>query len=260
MKLDGSNYLLWRDQFERVLVSTDLYGYVNGEIMEPPRRIIVNGVEVDNANWVSWRRLDRFVSTFLKATFTSTVSGDILGLTTTKDIWDYLETSFRTQFRAKKNLLRTQLNGIKKGNQSIIDHLKKIKTIADSLAAIGEKVSGEDVIMFLLNGLGSEYDVFVVSSQNRETPYTFGEIKARLLSHEKFLSERQHQSTKLYDEQTVTAFYGRNGSTGYNNNRKNGGYNKNDNGGSYKNIQYQQGSISNSSNGQSLNESTSNND
>ncbi|XP_026459452.1 putative uncharacterized protein DDB_G0289263 [Papaver somniferum] len=166
------------------LVSTDLYGYVNGEIIEPPRRITINGIE---------------------------------------------------------------------GNQYIIDYLKKIKTISDSLAAIGEKVSDEDLIMFLLNGLGSEYDVFVFSSQNRETPYTFGEIKARLLSHEQFLSERQHQSTNLYDDQTTTAFYGRNSSNDYNNNRRNGGYTKNGNGGSYKNIQYQHGSSSNSSNGQSHN-------
>ncbi|XP_026435166.1 uncharacterized protein LOC113332880 [Papaver somniferum] len=144
-------------------------------------------------------------------------------------------------------MLRTQLHGIKKGNQSIVVYIQKIKTIADSLAAIGEKVSDADLMMFVMNGLSSDYDMFVVSSQNRETPYTFGELKARLLSHEQFLVERRHRHTHVYDNQN-TALYAKGNSTGYNNNRRNG----NGNGGNFRNSQYQSGSGSaNATNSQS---------
>ncbi|XP_026428256.1 uncharacterized protein LOC113324142 [Papaver somniferum] len=177
MKFDGSNYLLWRDQFEGVLISTDLFGYVNGELVEPPRNITVNGVETINQEWVSWR-------------------------------------NFRTQYLAIKNMLRAQLHGIKKGNQSVVVYLQNIKTITDSFAAIGAKVSNEDLMMFVMNGLSSDYDVFVISSQNRETPYTFGELKEKLLSHEQFLDERQHQHQNVYDEQNTIAMYARNNSNG----------------------------------------------
>lgn len=35
MKLDHSNYLLWKDQFESVLISVDLFEYIDGSIQEP---------------------------------------------------------------------------------------------------------------------------------------------------------------------------------------------------------------------------------
>ncbi|XP_026384414.1 uncharacterized protein LOC113279998 [Papaver somniferum] len=186
--------------------------------------------------WVSWRKLDRFVSTCLKATFTEIISGDVLGLGTSKEIRDFLHTSFRTQYLARKNILRTQLHGIIKGNQSVVVYLQKIKSIDDSSAAIGEKVNDADLMMFVMNGLGPEYDVFVISSQNRETPYSFGELKAKLLSHEQFLSERQHHHTTVYDAQNVTAKHSRNNSNGHN--RRNG----NGNDGNYRPSQYQHGS------------------
>lgn len=35
-------------QFEGILVSTNLFGYVNGELVEPPQKITVDGVEIVN--------------------------------------------------------------------------------------------------------------------------------------------------------------------------------------------------------------------
>ncbi|XP_026415995.1 uncharacterized protein LOC113311371 [Papaver somniferum] len=133
-------------------------------------------------------------------------------------------------------MLRTQLNSLKKENIYIVQYLQKIKTIADSLAAIGEKVSDEDLMMFVLNGLGNKYDVFVISPQNREKPYSFGEVKDILLSHEQFLAERHQNNTNVYDDQNTT-FYARNGQSSYNINKRNGVNNKNGTGGPYDECQ-----------------------
>ncbi|XP_026419753.1 uncharacterized protein LOC113315711 [Papaver somniferum] len=184
-KLGPNNFLLWRDQMETILISTDLYGYVNGEIQEPARQ----------------------------ATFTDSVSGDVLGLSSARQIWELLEINFRIQFMARKNMLRNQLHNFKKGNLTILVYLHNVKNIADSLAAIGEKVSDIDLVMYVLNGLGREFDTFVIAAQNRENLFSFTELKPRLLNHEQWLLEQQTTSNNIYDTHHQYAFYSKNGNT-----------------------------------------------
>ncbi|XP_026419387.1 uncharacterized protein LOC113315308 [Papaver somniferum] len=172
--------------------------------------------------------MDRFVVSCLKATFTSTISGDVLSLTTSREIWEFLESCFQTQYRARKNMLRAQLFGIKRGNLNILVYLQKIKSITDSLAAIGEKVNDSDLIMHVLNGLGREYDTFIISAQNKDNPYTFSELKARLLTHEQWLFDQDRDTTGIYDSQHNSGLYARNGNS-------NSGNSYNANGGKKKN-------------------------
>lgn len=43
------------------------------------------------------------------------------------------------------------------------EYLIKIKSISDQLAAAGRKVDNEDLVLYVLNGLGPEYASFVTS-------------------------------------------------------------------------------------------------
>lgn len=101
-------------------------------------------------------------------------------------------------------------------------------------------------MMCILNGLGRDYDNFVISAYNREVSFTFAEIKARLLNHEQWIHEQQHDQSSQFDSQNASAFYGRNVQNG------NGfGSNKNKNRGSkppvqFKNSTYHIGSSSHS--------------
>ncbi|XP_026410780.1 uncharacterized protein LOC113306004 [Papaver somniferum] len=112
---------------------------------------------------------------------------------------------------ARKYMLRNQLHNVKKGNLTILVFLHNVKTIADSLEAIGEKVSDSDLVIYVLNGLDREFDTYIVVAQNKETSFTFAEIKPRLLNHKQWLIEQQHDSSITYDAQHPTAFYDRNG-------------------------------------------------
>lgn len=53
-KLDSSNFLLWQDQIESIFISTDLIGYINGEIEEPVKEIIEKGTKIVNPKWLYW--------------------------------------------------------------------------------------------------------------------------------------------------------------------------------------------------------------
>lgn len=50
--------------------------------------------------------------------------------------------------------LRIQLANIKKGNMPSSDYFAKMKAIKDELAAAGKAVSDEELISYIVNGLG----------------------------------------------------------------------------------------------------------
>lgn len=69
---------------------------------------------------------------------------------------------FARNSKARLLQLRTQLQSMRKGNFSISDYIMKIRVIMENnLAAIGLIVSDDDLLMCLLGGLDSEYNVAV---------------------------------------------------------------------------------------------------
>lgn len=140
-KLDDSNYLIWKNQMESILICTDLFGFIDGSITPPSPSILVGFTEVLNPEYLKWRKWDRFVMSCLNATFTPSVSSAIIGLSTSKQVWLSLAKNFSDQFVARKNLSRNQLHSIKRSSSSMSDYLLRLKEIADSLAAINEHVS-----------------------------------------------------------------------------------------------------------------------
>lgn len=47
LKLNDNNYLLWKTQFESLLSSQKLLGFVNGQVVAPPQtRVVLRGTEM----------------------------------------------------------------------------------------------------------------------------------------------------------------------------------------------------------------------
>lgn len=78
-----------------------------------------------------------------------------------------LEKHFNQQTMAKIMQLRNQLQITKKGGDTVIDFVQKIKTIGDELLAAGDEIHEKDLVMSVLNGIGHEFDpvVVIISSQ-----------------------------------------------------------------------------------------------
>lgn len=85
---------------------------------------------------------------------------------------------------AKLVELRSQLQNLKKGGLAAIDYLIKLKGLCDSLTVIGELVTYNDHLLYLLGGLRREYNPFVTSITNRPDKPALEEIHSLLLSYE----------------------------------------------------------------------------
>ena len=71
----------------------------------------------------------------------------------------------------------------------MIEFIMKIKSLSDSLAAIGEPVSDPDQTMNLLAGLGSDYNAVVTSISTRDTQLSLDDVHSLLLTFENRLEQ-----------------------------------------------------------------------
>ncbi|KAF5447207.1 hypothetical protein F2P56_032776 [Juglans regia] len=61
------------------------------------------------------------------------------------------------------------------------------KSNADELALVDSPLINDDLTLYILNGLGSEFRDIATPIQTRETPFTFEELHDLLVSHETYL-------------------------------------------------------------------------
>lgn len=84
----------------------------------------------------------------------------------TVEIWKSLVSIYSATSIAKLITLRSQLQNLKKGGLIVITYINKLKSVCNSLAAIGELVSYNDYVLYLLGGLRREYNPFITSVTN----------------------------------------------------------------------------------------------
>lgn len=115
------------------------------------------------------------------------------------------------------------LQSTKKGSLSVTGYYNRIKSTTDSLIAARNLVTDEELGLYILGGLNSDYDPVVVNITARNTMPSIKEIYSLLLTHECRLE--QTNSFGSIDLGNPTANY-----VGYTSRNSNqGAYNRNQN-------------------------------
>lgn len=108
----------------------------------------------------------------------------MVGITTARDGWSTLENMFASSSRARVMQIRMQLATIQKNDLGIPDYYRKVKRLADTLAAIGKRVEEEELISYMLRGLAPDYNSLVTSITTRIDPYTISDVYSYMLDFE----------------------------------------------------------------------------
>lgn len=119
----------------------------------------------------------------INSSITEDILATLVGATTARDAWRTLEKMFSSASRARVMQVRMQLNMIQK-DSSIADYFGQVKRLSDTLAAIGKRLEDEELIAYLLRGLGPDYDALVTSITTRSHTYTISDVYAHMLSYE----------------------------------------------------------------------------
>lgn len=92
MKLDQSNYVLWKYQITSILKAYSVLGFVDGTHQCPPRFLVNNeGVSQENPLFQQWISRDQGLLTLINSTLSPTTLSLVVGQTTAHGIWSILE-------------------------------------------------------------------------------------------------------------------------------------------------------------------------
>ncbi|XP_047326457.1 uncharacterized protein LOC124930141 [Impatiens glandulifera] len=166
IKLDQKSFVLWRSQVVPALKGYGFFGFVNGEISQ----LLLKS------------KKHRLPLSFRLGNNKINVAGE--NCISSQYLWETLERRFATQSKARLMQLRLQLQTIKKEESFMESYLQAIKVITDNLAAAGQQVADEDLILYVLGGLGPEYESLLVVVTTRPDSINVDDFSGLLLTHE----------------------------------------------------------------------------
>ncbi|RVW89377.1 Retrovirus-related Pol polyprotein from transposon RE1 [Vitis vinifera] len=134
VKLDRTNYILWRSQIDNVIFANGFEDFIDGTSVCPEKELRPGEI---NPAFVAWRRQDRTILSWIYSSLTPGIMAQIIGHNSSHSAWNALEKIFSSCSRARIMQLRLEFQSTKKGSMSMIDYIMKVKGAADSLAAIG---------------------------------------------------------------------------------------------------------------------------
>ncbi|KAG5225557.1 Retrovirus-related polyprotein from transposon [Salix suchowensis] len=146
-KLTSSNYPSWRATFLTILIGHDLMKYLDDTFPCPPSpALLLNAIF---------------------ASVSEAVMPLIAMITTSRTAWQHLSCLFASKSRARIMQLKEDLTLIQRGTCTVSEFLHAVKAHADELSLIDAPVSDDDLTLYVLNGLGTEFRDMVAPSRKR---------------------------------------------------------------------------------------------
>ena len=96
---------------------------------------------------------------------------------------------YASRSRMRAIQLKEDLTLIQKGNQLIQEYLHVVKALADEISLIDHPISNDDLTLYILHGLGSDFREIAAPIRAREKSLTFEELYDLLVGHDSYLRQ-----------------------------------------------------------------------
>jgi hypothetical protein len=191
-------------------------GFVDGSLKALPKFVPSSTAEgadlVPNPAYDRWVDQDQHILSGLLSSMTKDVLPDVVSASTAQDAWCILTGMFSSATRARIVQIQIELFTTKKRCLSTADYFRKIKGFASELAAADAPLHDEEVIAYLLAGLGPDYDSFVTSMTTKKEALMLDNVYNYFMSYE--ARQLQHQAVAHLHVGTSANFVGRGGGRG----------------------------------------------
>ncbi|CAH9074499.1 unnamed protein product [Cuscuta epithymum] len=208
IKLTTSNYPVWKCQVHSALVGLGLDGYVDGSLAAPAKYVDAAKTEL-NPCYSIWYRQDRTIISALLGSCGDVIQPLISSATTAKQAWDKLSLTYASTSRGRIISLKTALSRTTKGGRSITEYVAEMYAISEALALAQNPIPEEDLVINILNSLGSDYGELRSAIRVRNTPLPLAELQDILLEHEQKLQEAGMSAQQLVPTAHYTQATGR---------------------------------------------------
>jgi hypothetical protein len=188
-KLTRANYSMWHAQVSSTLMGAQYTDHIDPSVKPPAAFLPVaadaaDKTPVPNPEHAKWVTKDHQVRSYLFSSLSKEVFSQVSSATTAAELWAAIQANHASQSHARVMSTRMALATASKGASSLADYYTKMKGLADDMAAVGCKIDDEELVSFILAGLGDEYESVIAAVAARVEPITVPKLYAQLISHE----------------------------------------------------------------------------
>ncbi|XP_010545858.1 PREDICTED: uncharacterized protein LOC104818098, partial [Tarenaya hassleriana] len=189
-KLMTMNYITWSVQIRALLQGYNLDCFLDPANNQPATLSVDNAVTA-NPKYGPWFRQDRLVFSALLGSVSPSCQALIASAASSGDAWQTLATTYGRSSRGHLKQIKDQLRRFTKGTKSIDEYMHFYKVKADELSLLGKPLDHEDLLDFILVGLGDDFKPVKDVVHAKDSPMSFIELHEKLLNHEADISALQ---------------------------------------------------------------------
>ncbi|XP_074373923.1 uncharacterized protein LOC141714294 [Apium graveolens] len=188
------NYENWCIRMKAILGANDVWELVEKGLMVPEDKANLNQVQKDQLQ--AQRKKDQKAIMIIHQCLDDSMLQKVASATTSKNVWDILNSSFSGDVKVKRvrlQTLRGEFEALRmKESESISDYFSRVLTIVNQMKSNGEEVSDVRVIEKILCSLVSKFDYKVVAIEEAKyiDEMTIDELMGSLQAHEEKMLKR----------------------------------------------------------------------
>lgn len=188
VRLGRGNFMLWKGIAVPILAGANLHGHLDGTTPAPVKTLTQGtgdaAVTTDNPEYLRWWTQDQKVVGLLLSSMDEDIACQLVGCKTAQAVWTSVTTMFSAQSRANVRHIKRQLHSLRKEELSAAEYMHKMKALADVMAAAGSPIDDDDLIDYILIGLGSGYNSIAASLSVSSTDMSYSSFYSLVMSFE----------------------------------------------------------------------------
>ena len=191
-KLTHGKYNMWHATVSSVLKGARLASYIRSMTAPTPEFLKDASTPADdkkpkpqpNPAYEKWIAEDHIVLGYLFNSLSKEVFGQVATTTTVAELWVAIQALYASQFWARVMSTRMALTTVTKGTLLVAEFFIKMKGLSNDMASARKKLEDEELVSFILTGLGEDFNSIVTAMASRVEPITVNELYAQLVAFE----------------------------------------------------------------------------
>ena len=167
VRLEAGNFTLWKGLLLPNLAGASLHLHLD-ESVPAPEKTVTQGegdkaITVTNMEYTRWWTQDQRVLGLLNGSMEPDIASQLIGCKTAAAAWKAVHALYGAQSHANVRHIRRQLQSTRKEDLTAASYMHKMKAFADAMAAAGAPISDDELVDYILIGLGSAYNSIAAS-------------------------------------------------------------------------------------------------
>uniref|UniRef100_H3H9V6 CCHC-type domain-containing protein n=1 Tax=Phytophthora ramorum TaxID=164328 RepID=H3H9V6_PHYRM len=182
-KFNGTNFHTWKFKMQMVLEERELWEVTSGEVKLEHC--------TTTADQATFKRKSRKALAIICLAMEDSQLPLVRSAKDAHDAWSRLEGHFEKKSLANKLFLRRRFfTTMMDEGDDVLEHINKLKTLAEQLDAVGAPVSEDDLVITLLGSLSESYQFLITALESRADSLSWELVTSRLL-HEDMKRKEQ---------------------------------------------------------------------